>query len=122
MTIMIREGSGLPPRKASGTLVLLGSSGTSVTLARISLDKNNYNEAWLQLLAFDHPQVMPIINIEPGFGEIYAVAREVPCAHGQIDNLYITAAGDLVLVEASFCATPRLGARWSRRRLIASQP
>lgn len=114
MTIMIQKGSGLPPKKASGTPVLLGSPGISVPLARISLDKNSYNEVWLQQLAFDHPQVMPIIDIEPGFGEIYAVAREVPCAHGLIDNLYITATGDLVLVEAKLWRNPQ-----ARREVVA---
>lgn len=114
MGVNIRGGDGVRPKKAAGRPVLIQPSGISGLLDKISLDKNGYNEAWLQKLAFDHPQVLPIIDIEPGFGEIYPVAMEVPCAHGYIDNLYVTASGDLVLVEAKLWRNPQ-----ARREVVA---
>lgn len=73
-----------------------------------------YTEAWLQQLAFDHPEVLPIADIEPGFGELCPIACEVPCGHGYIDNLYITPTGDLVLVEAKLWRNPQ-----ARREVVA---
>lgn len=90
----------MAPRKAAGAPLLIGGSGFSRSLEKLGTDKTSYNEDWLQQLAFDHPEVLPVTDIEPGFGRVYAAAREVPCGHGYIDNLYITAAGDIVLVEA----------------------
>jgi hypothetical protein len=105
---------GVPPRKAAGAPVIIGAGGMSAPLEKVSLDKGEYTEDWLQHLAHAHPEVLPIPQIEPGFGEIYAVAREVPCAHGSIDNLFITAAGDLVLVEAKLWRNPQ-----ARREVVA---
>ena len=110
----LRARDGVRAKKAAGMPVLIQPSGTSALLDKINLDKNGYNEAWLQRLAFDHPQVLPILDIEPGFAEIYPVAMEVPCAHGYIDNLYITATGDLVLVEVKLWRNPQ-----ARREVVA---
>lgn len=105
---------GPPPRKAAGVPVIIGAGGVSAPLEKLSLGGGDYTEDWLQRLAHDHPQVLPVDRIEPGFDEIYAVAREVPCAHGSIDNLFITAAGDLVLVEAKLWRNPQ-----ARREVVA---
>jgi hypothetical protein len=57
---------------------------------------------------------LPVSEIEPGFGAICPVAMEVPCAHGNIDNLYITTSGDIVLVEAKLWKNPE-----ARREVVA---
>ena len=103
-----------PVRKAAGTPVLISSAGLRRPLEKLSLVDNNYNEAWLQELAFAHPEILPVSDIEPAFGELCSVAREVPCGHGTIDNLYVTATGDLVLVEAKLWRNPQ-----ARRELVA---
>jgi hypothetical protein len=86
--------------KASGTPIAFLPAGAGTRLEKINLGLGHHDEAWLQALAFEHPQVLPMMDIEPGLGELVAVAREIPCGHGYIDNLYVTGAGDLVLVEA----------------------
>ena len=86
-------------KKAFGTPVLVPADGAAWLLERIILGAGNHNENWLQQLIFDHPEALPIHDIEPGFGDIVSIAREVPCGHGFIDNLYLTPAGDIVLVE-----------------------
>src|SRR3546814_2706818 len=42
------------------------------------------------------------------------MAREVPCRHGLIDNLFVTPSGDIVLVEAKLWRNPEM-----RRKVVA---
>lgn len=87
-------------RKTAGTPVIIGAAKSTPILERISLDKGGtYNEAWLQGLIHQHPQILPIGDIEPGFGSPIPVAMEVACGAGFIDNLYLTPSGEIVLVE-----------------------
>lgn len=73
-----------------------------------------FNEDWLQELIHEHPSVLPIADIEPGFGELVAAAREVPCGHGYIDNLYLTPSGDIVVVETKLWRNSQM-----RREVVA---
>ena len=107
--------AGPTTRKAAGTPVLISPIGANVRLERVVLSAGDYTEAWLQQLAFEHPEVLPISDFEPGFGELCAVAREVPCAHGYIDNLYITGAGEIVVAECKLWRNPQA------RREVAAQ-
>ena len=75
------------------------AQGETTPLERIYLGLGNHNEDWLQQLIQQHPAILPVADIEPGFGEPIPVAREVPCDRGFIDNLYLTPSGDIVLVE-----------------------
>lgn len=101
-------------RKSAGTPLVISDAGACAPLVKLDTAKVGISERWLQELAFHHPQVLPIVDIEPGFGVIYPVAMEVPCGHGFIDNLYITATGDIVLVEAKLWRNPQ-----ARRELVA---
>ena len=106
--------AGPTTRKAAGTPVLIRSVGANVRLERVTLSAGDYTEAWLQQLAFEHPEILPIGDFEPGFGELCAVAREVPCAHGYIDNLYITGTGEIVVAECKLWRNPQ-----ARREVVA---
>lgn len=86
-------------RKAAGSPVLVGSDGRSSAFERVFLGAGTHNEEWLQALIFDHPELLPVAEIEPAFGTIIPAAREVACGHGSIDNLYLTPSGGIVLVE-----------------------
>lgn len=86
-------------KRARGIPVLVGHEGERQALDRIHLGSGTHNENWLQELIQDHPAILPIADIEPGFGDPVPIAREVPCGHGYIDNLYLTPSGDIVLVE-----------------------
>lgn len=85
--------------KATGSPVLVRPEGPAVTLERVALGAGLHDEAWLQALIFDHPELLPVSRIEPGFGAVVPVAREVTCGHGSIDNLYLTPSGEIILVE-----------------------
>ena len=86
-------------KKTSGSPVLISSGGACPKLERIILAAGTHDEAWLQKLIFEHPQILPIAQIEPGFGRPVPVAREVACGHGYIDDLYLTPAGEIILIE-----------------------
>ncbi len=86
-------------KKSSGSPILICSGGDCPKLERIILGAGTHDEAWLQDLIYKHPQILPIAQIEPGFGRPLPVAREVACGHGYIDNLYLTPAGEIILVE-----------------------
>ena len=105
----------LPARKALGAPFLLGTDGTSHKLEPVELGAvGGFKEAWLQQLIHDHPEILPIAQIEPGFGAPVAVVREMACGHGFIDNLFITPRGDIVLVETKLWRNPQ-----ARREVIA---
>lgn len=87
-------------QRAAGTPLVFAETGASTRLEKVTVATGDHDESWLQALVFEYPDVLPMRDIEPGFGELVAAAREVPCGHGYIDNLYVTGAGDLVLVEA----------------------
>ena len=85
--------------KASGTPALISSDGSRQPLERVQLGAGLHDEEWLQKLIFDHPALLPIAQIEPGFGSPIPAAREVACGAGYIDNLYLTPSGQIIVVE-----------------------
>jgi hypothetical protein len=102
-------------RRSRGTPVAVETGGIACRpLERILLGRGLFDEAWLQTLIFDHPGVLPISVLEPGFGSLVPAATEVPCSHGYIDNLYLTPSGDIVLVEAKLWSNPQ-----ARREVVA---
>ena len=78
-----------------------------------------FDEAWLQQLLYRCPSVFPTEQIEPGFGDLVPVCRELTVAlgagrSGALDNLYMTRDGGLVLVEAKLWRNPE-----ARRSVVA---
>ncbi|KUO54162.1 MAG: hypothetical protein APF78_01160 [Sphingomonadales bacterium BRH_c3] len=93
---------------------MVSAQGERLPLERVYLGKGTHSEDWLQGLIHMTPQILPIAEIEPGFGEPIPVAREVNCGHGQIDNLYLTPSGDIVLVETKLWRNSEI-----RREVVA---
>jgi hypothetical protein len=85
--------------RSAGSPVLVSSEGQSSRLERVVLGAGTHSEAWLQALIFDHPELLPVAQIEPAFGSLIPAGREVACGTGSIDNLYLTPSGGIVLVE-----------------------
>lgn len=78
-----------------------------------------FDEAWLQQLLYRCPSVFPTEQIEPGFGDLIPVCREliVPLGAGRsgaLDNLYVTRDGGLALIEAKLWRNPE-----ARRSVVA---
>jgi hypothetical protein len=68
-------------------------------LEPIQPDENKFTEKWLQKLLHEHPQILPVDEIEQVFWPLVPIGREVHTSVGLIDNLFISKAGYLVLVE-----------------------
>lgn len=100
--------------RAHGKPVLVDTAGKQDRLERIYLGSGTHSESWLQALIHTHPDILPIAEIEPGFGTLVPAAREVPCGHGFIDNLYLTPSGDIVIVEAKLWRNSEI-----RREVVA---
>jgi hypothetical protein len=80
---------------------------------------DRYDEAWLQRLLHQNPDVLPVEQIEPGFGQLIPLCRELPLTFGAgrsgaLDNLFITREGGLLLVEAKLWRNPE-----ARRSVVA---
>ncbi len=107
----------------SGTTPVVLKNNRLVPLQRVSLaarDKDapvqfSYDEAWLQDLIQENPSILPIAEIEPGFGDLIPVAKEVSCgSQGFIDNLFVTADGGIAFVETKLWRNPE-----ARRAVVA---
>lgn len=79
--------------------ILIKFDKTGQTLEPIDPSKKQFTEAWLQELIQEHPQILPVDEIEPVFWPLIPIGREVPTDVGPIDNLFISEAGYPVLVE-----------------------
>lgn len=87
-------------RRRQGIPILVGTKGAS-QLTRIPFDSKSgaFNEEFLQVLIDQHPECLPIAEIEPGLPQFRSVCREMPTDHGFIDNVLMSASGDIALVE-----------------------
>jgi len=88
-------------------------------LNRIHFSKNAsdnapYDEAWLQNLIMRHPSLLPVDQIEPAFTTLVPVCVELPVGSGFLDNLLVTPAGDLALIECKLWRNPE-----ARRDVVA---
>ena len=102
-------------RQYHGQPILIGTH-ESLRLEPVSLSNNGatFNEAWLQRLIHDHPECLPVAEIEPAFDELVPVCMEMPTMHGPMDSLLMTTEGDLVLVEVKLWRNPE-----ARRKVVA---
>ena len=73
-----------------------------------------FDEAWLQHLIMRHPSLLPVAQIEPAFNSLIPICVELPMRSGSMDNLFVTPAGDLALVECKLWRNPE-----ARREVVA---
>jgi hypothetical protein len=66
-------------------------------LVRIPLQPTGaYDEAWLQQLIHQYPNLLPIEEVEPALIPAIPICTELSVPSGFIDNLYATPRGDLI--------------------------
>lgn len=78
---------------------LIKADGNELALELIQQNAAIHQESWLQRLLQDHPQILPVDEIEPIFSPLTSIGREISTDVGLIDNLFISKSGYLVLVE-----------------------
>ena len=99
--------------RSSGNPVLLKGESTVVCPARIAFDERRFDEGWLQGLIEQNPGLLPIEDIEPIFAPPVAIGREVATKVGPIDNLFVSPAGYVTIVETKLWRSPE-----ARRQVV----
>lgn len=87
---------------------------TQVAKESAPSERAPYDEAWLQKLIFAHPLVLPVSEIEPGFGTLIPVCLELSTGVGYADILFVTESGNLVVVECKLWRNSQ-----ARREVVA---
>lgn len=99
-----------------GVPVLVGVDRTAEALKPVPLSQKGehaYDEAWLQRLLFDHPEALPITEIDVSFAPLVPLCMEMDTPAGPVDAVYVTPSGRLALLEAKLWRNPE-----ARRKVI----
>lgn len=72
-----------------------------------------FEEDAIQRLIDDYPECLPAAGVFRA-RPLRGICRDVPTAHGRIDNLLMTDLGDIALVEAKVWRNPE-----ARRKVVA---
>ena len=93
-------------------------NGEIYQLQRLPFMTADYNEAWLQELLEDCPDLLPFSQFDGQYYPLVCVGREIPVGsndmRGFIDNLMISPSGAVVIVETKLFRNQE-----SRRTVIA---
>ena len=94
---------------------LLGADGVAQRGIRLPRVHDRFDEQFIQELLVTHPDLLPVAAFRPDIGDLICIGREVPTRDsGIIDNLYLSTAGYVVLVETKLWRNPQ-----SRREVIS---
>ena len=94
---------------------LLGSDGVAQHGTRLPRVHDRFDERFIQELLVTHPELLPVAQFRPDIGELVCIGREVPTRDsGTIDNLYLSTARYVVVVETKLWRNPQ-----SRREVVS---
>jgi len=94
--------------------LLVGERGETKRLERLPLGGgSHYDEAYIQELAFHHPEALPVADIDRSYEGLIPVCMELNTQAGPLDALYVTPKGRLVVVEAKLWRNPE-----ARRKVV----
>jgi hypothetical protein len=91
-----------------------GHGGDIVEFDPIDAPEGGFDEAWLQEALRRCPDVLPVEEFGPVFHPLISIGREMPTEVGSIDNLFMSHAGYLVLVETKLWRNPE-----AKREVVA---
>jgi hypothetical protein len=98
-----------------GDFVLMEKGGAAQRAQRLPLgDTGGRDEAWLRDLLFANPDLLPISDIDPSFGPLLPLCRELRTEAGPLDIAFISPGGRLTLVECKLWRNPE-----ARRKVVA---
>jgi len=98
-----------------GTFVLLDEAGKVEKGERVYLgDVKARDEAWLRDTLFANPEIIPTNDIDPAFGPLVPLCKELRTEAGQIDAVFINESGRLTIVECKLWRNPQ-----ARREVVA---
>jgi hypothetical protein len=96
--------------------ILIDEQGEGTTLERLSVKASGesyYDENWLQKLLYNHPEALPISEIDQSYLNLVPICREMNTSAGPVDVLYATPEGKLIILEAKLWRNPE-----ARRKVI----
>ncbi len=99
--------------RRTGRPHLTTATGQVSSLERVPFDDHLIDEGWLQDLLHESPELLPIDEIDPSWGPLISLGREIATTAGPIDNLFVSPQGRLTVVEAKLWRNPE-----SRRKVI----
>jgi hypothetical protein len=79
-----------------------GDTATGKPLHLIPHKHNSFNEQWLQDMLYKYPDILPLDQIEDAFTPAIPIGREI----FNIDNLFISPAGLITIVETKLWRNP----------------
>jgi hypothetical protein len=92
----------------------LDQPGTARALERVPFDSAKHKEDFIQGLIHQFPNVLPVRELEPAFGSLVPVCRELRTQRGRVDNLFVTETGNLAIAECKLWRNPE-----ARRQVVA---
>jgi hypothetical protein len=92
--------------RRGGNPIVVNLDGSIASPRRVPFTERTFEEGWLQALIEDHPELLPIAEIEPAFVPVVSVGREVETKSGYIDNLLLSPEGYLTIVETKLWRNP----------------
>jgi hypothetical protein len=100
----------------SGQPIVICKDRKAVQLRVVPLrgEMSTYDEAFIQKLAFENPDCLPITEIDRAFENPVPICMELNTPAGPLDALYITPTGRIVLLEAKLWRNPE-----ARRKVVA---
>lgn len=87
--------------------------GKSLALSPVPFDGPTTTEDWIQEQLDKNPGLLPIDEISSAWGPLISLGREIPLAVGFVDNLFVSPAGEVTVVEAKLWRNPE-----ARRNVI----
>lgn len=88
------------------SLPIIIRNGKVLTSERISLNSTFYNEGWIQEICFNNPSLLPVEEIEPTFGGMIPICRELTTNSGFVDLIYINEYGFITIGECKLWRNP----------------
>jgi hypothetical protein len=98
-----------------GKFVLLDQAGKLEIGERAYLgDVKGQDEVWLRDTLFRNPEIIPTDDIDPAFGPLVPLCKELRTDAGRIDAVFINERGRLTIVECKLWKNPQ-----ARREVVA---
>lgn len=90
-------------------------NGATLQAQRLAFgETSGRNEAWLRDTLFAYPDLLPIREIDPSFGPLIPLCKELRTEAGPLDIAFTSPQGRLTLVECKLWRNPE-----ARRKVIA---
>lgn len=89
---------------------ILNQNSQGRSLIPIAKNQSIFNEIWLQNILENHPEILPVGEVEPVFSPLVSIGRETRTdTGGYIDNLFISPDGYITFAETKLWRNPEAG-------------